>query len=85
MDGGLEETAAAHLLDGDEAAAEILDAPALGVIVLLRPRHHPGVPLCDLMRIQETTAADLLNRAHAAAEVRHSPMLGGVESPELAG
>jgi hypothetical protein len=36
VEGGLEESSAADLLNRDESAAEVLDPPALGVVVLLR-------------------------------------------------
>src|SRR6476469_129173 len=56
---GLEEPAAAHLLNRDEPAAEVLDPPQLGVVVLLRAGDYAEIQLSDLMRVQEAQAAAL--------------------------
>jgi hypothetical protein len=82
---GLEEPAAAHLLNGDESAAEVLDAPQLGVVVLLRTRHYAEIQFSDLMRIEKTAAADLLDGAHTASHVVDPPVLGGVKALERSG
>jgi hypothetical protein len=78
VQGGLEEPAAAHLLDRDEVTAEVLDAPALCVVVLLRARDHAKIKACDLVCVKISAAADLLDGVNLAAHIRQPPVLSVV-------
>src|SRR3954447_16569845 len=69
MDSGLEEPSAARLLDRDEATAEVLDVPALTVVVLPRTRDHTEVQADRLVRVEEAAAAGLLDGDHTTAEI----------------
>jgi hypothetical protein len=75
---GLEEPAAAHLLDREEGTAEVDEVPELRVVVLLQARDHAEIQAFNLMRVEEPAAAHLLDREEEAAHVRQHPVLGVV-------
>jgi len=78
VQGGLKEPAIAHLLNLEEATAEVQETPALGVVVLLRARDHAEFEAGDFVRVEKSAVADLLNRVNVATHPGQPPVLGVV-------